>query len=85
VTDLHLLCTRQSADASLPEVLADHTLQLAGPQSVAPARDAQGMDGLGQRCAEYYKAGARFAKWRAVLQIGARYDTTHSSRVKCCC
>ena len=30
------------------------------------------MDGLGQRCAEYYKAGARFAKWRAVLQIGAR-------------
>ena len=30
------------------------------------------MDGLGARCAEYYKAGARFAKWRAVLQIGAR-------------
>ena len=30
------------------------------------------MDGLGQRCTEYYKAGARFAKWRAVLQIGAR-------------
>lgn len=22
------------------------------------------------RCAEYYKAGARFAKWRAVLKIG---------------
>ncbi len=30
------------------------------------------MDGLGARCAEYYKAGARFAKWRAVLQIGLR-------------
>ena len=28
------------------------------------------MDGLGARCAEYYKAGARFAKWRAVLKIG---------------
>eukprot|EP00271_Cylindrocystis_brebissonii_P018110 TRINITY_DN4987_c0_g1_i1.p1 TRINITY_DN4987_c0_g1~~TRINITY_DN4987_c0_g1_i1.p1 ORF type:complete len:358 (+),score=73.82 TRINITY_DN4987_c0_g1_i1:112-1185(+) len=31
----------------------------------------QGHDGLGARCAEYYKAGARFAKWRAVLKIGA--------------
>ena len=31
---------------------------------------AQGLDGLGVRCAEYYQAGARFAKWRAVLRIG---------------
>jgi fructose-bisphosphate aldolase class I len=30
-----------------------------------------GLDGLGKRCAEYYKAGARFAKWRAVLSIDA--------------
>lgn len=29
----------------------------------------QGLDGLGKRCAEYYKQGARFAKWRAVLKI----------------
>jgi fructose-bisphosphate aldolase, class I len=29
----------------------------------------QGMDDLGKRCAEYYAAGARFAKWRAVLHI----------------
>jgi len=29
----------------------------------------QGLDGLGARCAEYYKAGARFAKWRAALKI----------------
>jgi fructose-bisphosphate aldolase class I len=29
----------------------------------------QGMDGLNERCASYYKAGARFAKWRAVLCI----------------
>jgi fructose-bisphosphate aldolase class I len=29
-----------------------------------------GLDGLGARCAGYYKAGARFAKWRAVLKIG---------------
>ena len=31
--------------------------------------DTNGMDGLGDRCKEYYKAGARFAKWRAVLKI----------------
>jgi len=30
----------------------------------------QGLDGLGKRCAEYYKMGCRFAKWRAVLKIG---------------
>ncbi|CBI30253.3 unnamed protein product, partial [Vitis vinifera] len=30
----------------------------------------QGLDGLGERCAKYYAAGARFAKWRAVLKIG---------------
>lgn len=30
----------------------------------------QGLDDLGKRCAQYYKDGARFAKWRAVLKIG---------------
>ncbi|XP_014505248.1 fructose-bisphosphate aldolase, cytoplasmic isozyme 1 [Vigna radiata var. radiata] len=30
----------------------------------------QGFDSLGARCQKYYKAGARFAKWRAVLKIG---------------
>eukprot|EP00188_Purpureofilum_apyrenoidigerum_P004904 Plantae.Rhodophyta-Purpureofilum_apyrenoidigerum.ctg5914.p1 GENE.Plantae.Rhodophyta-Purpureofilum_apyrenoidigerum.ctg5914~~Plantae.Rhodophyta-Purpureofilum_apyrenoidigerum.ctg5914.p1 ORF type:complete len:411 (+),score=70.14 Plantae.Rhodophyta-Purpureofilum_apyrenoidigerum.ctg5914:86-1318(+) len=28
-----------------------------------------GLDGLSERAAAYYKQGARFAKWRAVLQI----------------
>ncbi len=30
----------------------------------------EGLDGLGQRLADYYKLGARFAKWRAVIEIG---------------
>ena len=30
---------------------------------------SQGLDGLGARCAKYYEAGARFAKWRAVISI----------------
>ena len=30
----------------------------------------QGLDGLAKRCQNYYAAGARFAKWRAVVKIG---------------
>lgn len=30
----------------------------------------QGLDGLAERCQEYYDGGARFAKWRCVLKIG---------------
>ncbi|XP_029653128.1 fructose-bisphosphate aldolase isoform X2 [Octopus sinensis] len=31
----------------------------------------QGLDGLAERCAEYKKGGAQFAKWRSVLKIGS--------------
>ena len=30
----------------------------------------EGLDGLGERLSDYYKMGARFAKWRAVITIG---------------
>jgi len=30
----------------------------------------QGLDGLAERCAQYKKDGAQFAKWRCVLKIG---------------
>lgn len=32
----------------------------------------QGLDNLGARCRDYYKQGARFAKWRAVLKISSQ-------------
>lgn len=35
----------------------------------------QGLDGLAERCAQYKKDGAQFAKWRCVLKIS---DTTPS-------
>jgi fructose-bisphosphate aldolase class I len=35
----------------------------------------EGLDGLRERLAEYYKLGARFAKWRAVIDIGDGYPT----------
>ncbi|KAL4223018.1 hypothetical protein ACF0H5_016496 [Mactra antiquata] len=31
----------------------------------------QGLDGLNERCAQYKKDGAQFAKWRCVLKIGS--------------
>eukprot|EP00891_Asterochloris_glomerata_P001048 jgi/Astpho2/1048/Aster-07436 len=52
----------------VPGIKVDTGLQ------VLPGTDdetsTQGLDNLGSRCAEYYKQGARFAKWRAVLKVG---------------
>src|SRR5882672_3506558 len=35
----------------------------------------EGLDGLDERMDEYYALGARFAKWRAVIDIGAGIPT----------
>ena len=35
----------------------------------------EGLDGLRERFAEYFKLGARFSKWRAVIQIGQGLPT----------
>ncbi|KAE9585408.1 putative fructose-bisphosphate aldolase [Lupinus albus] len=52
----------------LPGIKVDKgTIELAGTNGETTT---QGLDGLGQRCQKYYEAGARFAKWRAVLKIG---------------
>ncbi|KAI3950002.1 hypothetical protein MKW92_017114 [Papaver armeniacum] len=52
----------------LPGIKVDKgTVELAGTNGETTT---QGLDGLAQRCATYYAAGARFAKWRAVLKIG---------------
>ncbi|MBS7545201.1 class I fructose-bisphosphate aldolase [Ancylobacter oerskovii] len=43
----------------------------AKPQPGAPGETiTEGLDGLGGRLKEYYDLGARFAKWRAVIDIG---------------
>ena len=71
---------RQSTRAGLPfaKYLADHgiiagikvdkgTTALAGfPGELV----TEGLDGLRGRLEEYYRLGARFAKWRAVITIG---------------
>lgn len=35
-------------------------------------KSTTGLDGLDKRCQKYYEAGARFAKWRAVLEIDCK-------------
>ncbi|HEX4052146.1 MAG TPA: class I fructose-bisphosphate aldolase [Steroidobacteraceae bacterium] len=35
----------------------------------------EGLDGLRERLVEYYRLGARFAKWRAVIDIGEQIPT----------
>jgi fructose-bisphosphate aldolase, class I len=38
----------------------------------------EGLDGLRERLAEYHKLGARFAKWRAVINIDAGVPTRYA-------
>ena len=77
ILDPETLCQRSDADTSFPEVLVGrgivpgvkphlkvYKLPGCGGDTVM-----QGLDSLADRCREYYKAGARFAKWRAPLSI----------------
>jgi fructose-bisphosphate aldolase class I len=51
----------------IPGIKVDKgTVKLAGTDEELTT---QGLDGLADRCAQYYKDGARFAKWRCVLKI----------------
>jgi len=54
---------------SLPGIKVDKGLK---PLPFCPGEViTEGLDGLGERLAEYRGLGARFAKWRAVIDIGA--------------
>lgn len=57
------------AQGITPGIKVDRgTIPLAG----APGeRITEGLDGLRERLGEYHALGARFAKWRAVISIGA--------------
>jgi fructose-bisphosphate aldolase class I len=71
---------QKSADGTpFPELLAKQGV-IPGIKVDTGAKDmalcagetvTEGLDNLSKRCAEYVKLGARFAKWRAVITIGA--------------
>ncbi len=57
------------AAGSIPGIKVDTGAKpLAGPKSNIETV-TEGLDGLRERLTEYYKLGARFAKWRAVITI----------------
>jgi len=60
----------------LPGIKVDEgTIDLAGfPRE----KITKGLDGLPERLAKYYKLGARFAKWRAVITINEHIPTRGS-------
>jgi fructose-bisphosphate aldolase class I len=48
----------------------------AKPLALCPGEKiTEGLDGLRERLAEYYTLGARFAKWRAVIEMGPGLPT----------
>ncbi|KAA3513084.1 class I fructose-bisphosphate aldolase [Agrobacterium rosae] len=56
------------AAGSLPGIKVDTG---AKPQAFFPGETVtEGLDGLADRLKKYYDAGARFAKWRGVINIG---------------
>jgi len=58
------------AAGSVPGIKVDMG---AKPMALSSEKVTEGLDGLRERLNEYYELGARFAKWRAVIEIS---DTT---------
>jgi fructose-bisphosphate aldolase class I len=57
-----------SASGAVPGIKVDAG---AKPLALHPEEKVtEGLDGLRERLAEYHQLGARFAKWRAVIEIG---------------
>ncbi len=75
---------QKTADGTpFPQYLADHGIipgikvdRGAKPLAGFPGETVtEGLDGLRERLVEYHKLGARFAKWRAVIDIAASIPT----------
>ena len=63
------------AAGSIPGIKVDAGAKpLAGPTAKVETI-TEGLDGLRERLDEYYKLGARFAKWRGVITIADGYPT----------
>ena len=54
----------------IPGIKVDKGVVEIPLSQTAAKRSPKGLDGLDKRLAEYFKLGARFAKWRAVITIG---------------
>ena len=62
-----------TSQGALPGIKVDKGLK---PLDDSPGETVtQGLDGLNERCSEYEKIGAKFSKWRAVINIGEGIPT----------
>jgi fructose-bisphosphate aldolase class I len=62
-----------SSQGALPGIKVDKGLTPMNEDSEETVTD--GLDDLNQRCQEFYKIGAKFTKWRAVITIGDNIPT----------
>jgi len=64
------------AAGAIPGIKVDEGAQ---PLAAFPGETiTEGLDGLRERLKDYFALGARFAKWRAVLDIGDRVPTDYA-------
>ena len=63
-----------SKNGMIPGIKVDKGV-VSIPLTTGGEKVTEGLDGLDKRLAEYFKLGARFAKWRAVITIGE--STSH--------
>ena len=61
------------SQGALPGIKVDKGLTLMNEDSEETVTN--GLDDLNQRCQEFYKIGAKFTKWRAVITIGDNIPT----------
>ena len=52
---------------AIPGIKVDQGLEVINEEEETVTK---GLEGLNERCSEYYSLGARFTKWRAVIRIG---------------
>ena len=77
---------KTSTGISIPELISKNNSVVGikvdkGAKKLAGSPEetvTEGLDGLRERLAEYYKLGARFTKWRAVYNIGNRFPSVQS-------
>ena len=77
---------KTSLGISIPELITKNDSVVGikvdkGAKKIAGSSEetvTEGLDGLRERLAEYYKLGARFTKWRAVYNIGKNYPSVQS-------
>ncbi len=77
---------KTSTGISIPELISKNNSVVGikvdkGAKKLAGSPEetvTEGLDGLRERLAEYYKLGARFTKWRAVYNIGKGFPSVQS-------